>query len=165
MPVGIDPGDPRGWGISPIEAEDGTGRAPRISFDEFIRQARCEGSPDLADGLSLLPPGVVSSIPFEQAALEVDLSRWDVAILRETSQHLTRRQIREAYGFTRAEWETVVAPPEPDWRAAFERNEQVIESARSEFPYDPLGYGRVYPAGPSRWTPPDDPDEKIRSCP
>lgn len=40
MPVGFDPGDPRGGGISPIEAEDGTGRAPRISFlDAWLARA------------------------------------------------------------------------------------------------------------------------------
>jgi len=46
-------------------------------------------------------------------------------------------------------------------------HEEVIRSAEAELPYDPLGYGRIYPgdAGTSRWTPPEDPDEKIRSCP
>jgi hypothetical protein len=46
-------------------------------------------------------------------------------------------------------------------------HEEAITSARSEFPYDPLDYGRIYPGdtGTSRWTPPEDPDEKIRSCP
>lgn len=50
---------------------------------------------------------------------------------------------------------------------AFQRNEDAITSARAEFPHDPYGYGRIYPGdqGTSRWTPPEDPDEKIRSCP
>jgi hypothetical protein len=50
---------------------------------------------------------------------------------------------------------------------AFQRNEEAITSTRAEFPHDPLQYGRIYPgdAGASRWTPPADPDEKIRSCP
>lgn len=50
---------------------------------------------------------------------------------------------------------------------AFQRNEEAITSARAEFPHDPYDYGRIYPGnqGTSRWTPPEDPDEKIRSCP
>lgn len=50
---------------------------------------------------------------------------------------------------------------------AFQRNEEAITSARAEFPHDPLDYGRIYPGdrGTSRWTPPEDPNEKIRSCP
>ena len=46
-------------------------------------------------------------------------------------------------------------------------HDEVIASTRAEFPHDPLGYGRIYPGneGTSRWTPPDDPDEVIRSCP
>lgn len=52
-------------------------------------------------------------------------------------------------------------------RARSAEHEEAITSARSEFPYDPLQYGRIYPGdtGTSRWTPPEDPDEKIRSCP
>jgi hypothetical protein len=52
-------------------------------------------------------------------------------------------------------------------RARSAEHEEAITSARSEFPYDPLDYGRIYPGdtGTSRWTPPEDPDEKIRSCP
>lgn len=52
-------------------------------------------------------------------------------------------------------------------RARSAEHEEAITSARSEFPYDPLHYGRIYPGdvGTSRWTPPEDPDEKIRSCP
>jgi len=55
----------------------------------------------------------------------------------------------------------------PELTGSYERNEQAITSAREAFPYDPLDYGRVYPgnAGTSRWTPPADPDEKVRSCP
>jgi hypothetical protein len=46
-------------------------------------------------------------------------------------------------------------------------HETAITSARDAFPHDPLDYGRIYPGdvGTSRWTPPEDPDEKIRSCP
>jgi hypothetical protein len=46
-------------------------------------------------------------------------------------------------------------------------HDRIIAEARAEFPHDPLDYGRVYPGdnGTSRWTPPADPDEKIRSCP
>jgi len=68
----------------------------------------------------------------------------------------------------RARTEGLVRPDgSPDWEAAFRRNEGVIDSALEAFPYDPLQYGRIYPgnAGTSHWTPPDDPDEKIRSCP
>lgn len=68
----------------------------------------------------------------------------------------------------RARTEGLVRPDgSPDWGAAFQRNEEAIDSALEAFPYDPLQYGRIYPgnAGTSRWTPPDDPDEKIRSCP
>lgn len=48
---------------------------------------------------------------------------------------------------------------------AFREQDRLMEETRSEFPHDPLGYGRVHPEGPSRWTPPEDPDEKVRSCP
>lgn len=50
---------------------------------------------------------------------------------------------------------------------AFQRNEEAITSTRAEFPHDPYDYGRIYPGdrGTSRWTPPADPNEKIRSCP
>jgi hypothetical protein len=46
-------------------------------------------------------------------------------------------------------------------------HDRIIAETEAEFPHDPLGYGRVYPgdAGTSRWTPPADPNEKIRSCP
>ncbi len=46
-------------------------------------------------------------------------------------------------------------------------HEAAITSARDAFPHDPYDYGRIYPGdtGTSRWTPPEDPDEKIRSCP
>lgn len=46
-------------------------------------------------------------------------------------------------------------------------HDELIESTRSEFPHDPLAYGQIYPGdiGTSHWTPPEDPDEKIRSCP
>lgn len=46
-------------------------------------------------------------------------------------------------------------------------HDELIASVRSEFPHDPYQYGRIYPGdiGTSRWTPPEDPDEKIRSCP
>lgn len=106
----------------------------------------------------------------QMAELEIDLSRWEEAVERMRTRFLTQRSIREAYGFSEAELGLLpegegIRPP--DWRAAFERNEEAITSARSEFPYDPLAYGRIYPgdAGTSRWTPPEDPDEKIRSCP
>lgn len=50
---------------------------------------------------------------------------------------------------------------------AFRRNEEAITSARAEFPHDPYDYGRIYPgdSGTSHWTPPEDPNEKIRSGP
>jgi len=44
-------------------------------------------------------------------------------------------------------------------------HDELITSTRAEFPYDPYGYGEACPEGPSRWTPPEDPDERIPSCP
>lgn len=46
-------------------------------------------------------------------------------------------------------------------------HDRIIAETEAEFPHDPLGYGQVYPGdtGTSRWTPPADPNEKIRSCP
>jgi hypothetical protein len=66
-----------------------------------------------------------------------------------------RRSIAEAYDLPES-----ILGPDP-------AHDELIESTRSEFPHDPLQYGRIYPgdAGTSRWTPPDDPNEKIRSCP
>jgi hypothetical protein len=43
--------------------------------------------------------------------------------------------------------------------------DDLIASTRAEFPHDPYGYGRIHPQGPSRWTPPEDPDEEVPSCP
>jgi hypothetical protein len=66
-----------------------------------------------------------------------------------------RRAVAEAYDLPES-----VLGPDP-------AHDELIESARSEFPHDPYQYGRIYPgdSGASRWTPPEDPDEKIRSCP
>lgn len=82
----------------------------------------------------------------------------------------TRDQIAEAFGFTRAELGVPDGVPDfPDVLARIQdrqtEHEQVIASARAEFPHDPYDYGRIYPHGPSHWTPPDDPDERIPSCP
>lgn len=43
--------------------------------------------------------------------------------------------------------------------------DDLIASTRAEFPHDPYDYGRLHPQGPSRWTPPEDPDEEVPSCP
>lgn len=97
------------------------------------------------------------------AALRAELDR--------LSQWLpTRDQIAEAFGFTRAELGVPDGVPDfPDVLARIQarqaEHEQAIASARAEFPHDPYDYGRVYPHGPSHWTPPDDPDERIPSCP
>lgn len=48
---------------------------------------------------------------------------------------------------------------------AFQDQDRLMKETRSEFPHDPYQYGRYNPEGPSRWTPPEDPDEKVRSCP
>jgi hypothetical protein len=53
----------------------------------------------------------------------------------------------------------------PDFSAAFDSNEELIKSTRDEFPRDPYMYGRRHPPGPSRWTPPADPEEKVARCP
>lgn len=47
----------------------------------------------------------------------------------------------------------------------FRDQDRLMKETRSEFPYDPYQYGLYNPEGPSRWTPPEDPDEKVRSCP
>ena len=47
----------------------------------------------------------------------------------------------------------------------YEAREELIRSTRAEFPHDPYDYGRRHPEGPSRWTPPEDPEEVIPSCP
>lgn len=54
-----------------------------------------------------------------------------------------------------------------EMRRRREEQDELITSTRAEFPHDPYDYGRIYPGnqGTSRWTPPDDPNEKIRSCP
>lgn len=43
-------------------------------------------------------------------------------------------------------------------------NEELIRSTRAEFPDDPYEYGRRYPHGPMRWTPPAE-GEETPSCP
>lgn len=43
-------------------------------------------------------------------------------------------------------------------------NEELIRSTRAEFPDDPYEYGRRYPHGPMRWTPPPE-GEDTPSCP
>lgn len=53
----------------------------------------------------------------------------------------------------------------PDWRARYAAHEEAIRSTRALFPRDPYDYGRIHPSGPSRWTPPEDPDEEVPSCP
>jgi hypothetical protein len=69
-----------------------------------------------------------------------------------------RDRIAEAYDLPRELLGDVAPVAEYD---------ELISSTRAEFPHDPLEYGRVYPgdAGTSRWTPPEDPDEVIPSCP
>lgn len=93
-------------------------------------------------------------------ALRAEMLRW----------RPTRDQIAEAFGFDLADLRVPADVPDfPDVLARIQdrqtEHEQVIASARAEFPHDPYDYGRIYPHGPSHWTPPDDPDERIPSCP
>lgn len=69
-----------------------------------------------------------------------------------------RQYVNAAYGDPTAIQALLSEGPRPE-------NDELIASTRAEFPYDPYRYGRVYPEGPSRWTPPEDPDERIPSCP
>lgn len=50
-------------------------------------------------------------------------------------------------------------------REAFREQDELMADTRAQFPYDRYDYGRINPEGPSRWTPPDDPDEKVTRCP
>lgn len=106
MPVSVDPGDPRHWGVAQVD----------------------------------------------EAAVRVDLSLWDEAVLRMRDREQTRAVILEAYGLP----EEVVAP--------LLEYDELIASTRAEFPYDQWGYGRIPPVGPMRWTPPADGGE-VPSCP
>lgn len=154
MPVGFDPGDPRGWGISPIEAEDGTGRAPRISFYEFMREARRGARRE--DELTM------GELDAWLAREEHDRNRrryYENEICRPDEEDAWRATRLEAIQTVARAYdlpEEIVSP-----RAEYD---DLIESTRAEFPYDPFDYGRRCPAGPMRWTPPPE-GEEVPRCP
>ena len=77
---------------------------------------------------------------------------YEQGLMREES-------VREAFS------RLATGPEQEEYVWAFAAREELIRSTRSEFPYDPWGYGRLHPAGPSRWTPPEDPNEVTPSCP
>lgn len=180
MPVGIDPGDPRHWGVAPIEAEDGTGRAPRISFDEFMRAARRDARREGELTMGELDAWLAheerdrnrrryyeNEICRDDGPHPYDISRmYDEGVLNEDDARraMTLAQLRqppptrqEAIRLVAGAYdlpEEVIAPrPEYD---------ELIASTRAEFPPDPYEYGRYCPQGPMRWTPPEDGEEVPR---
>ena len=140
-----------------LRSANGYGIAPRagITFDDIREGLRRHRRPELN--------------------LDEDEDRWGAA------RSLYENQVRGVIPADVAEMfdldpETMARVAEAGRRAgegirslteAFQRNEEAITSTRAEFPHDPYNYGRIYPGdqGASRWTPPDDPNEKIRSCP
>jgi hypothetical protein len=107
---------------------------------------------------------------FQEALRQVSSpSVLDRMISAEDRRRRYRSLVAEAFGLPEE-----IVYSDDDVRATLDtavsrsaEHERILEEARAEFPHDPLDYGRVYPGdqGTSHWTPPDDPDEKIRSCP
>lgn len=92
--------------------------------------------------------------------------RWGLAraLYENQARLLTPADVAEAFGL---DPELVSGPADEVLRRQRAEQDELITSTRAEFPHDPYDYGRIYPGdrGTSRWTPPADPNEKIRSCP
>lgn len=136
----------------------------RLTFDDVIERNRPRG-PSMAEVNRFVnvygtDPGSIQRLYelYEQGRMPPE----DAQLLQDIQaqiEQLTRRvragqrMISEAYSLPP---EVLGVRPEYD---------ELIRSARETFPYDPYDYGRIHPSGPSSWTPPDDPDEVIPSCP
>jgi hypothetical protein len=96
-----------------------------------------------------------ASFTAADARAAMDQVRENHRALQSCAPEDFRAYVREAYGIPAG-----LIGPDP-------AHDELIESTLSEFPYDPYQYGRIRPGpeGTSRWTPPEDPEEKIRSCP
>jgi hypothetical protein len=96
-----------------------------------------------------------ASFTAANARAAMDQVRENHRALQSCAPEDFRAYVREAYGIPAG-----LIGPDP-------AHDELIESTLSEFPHDPYQYGRIWPGpeGTSRWTPPEDPEEKIRSCP
>lgn len=172
MPVGVDPGDPRGWGIAPVTETDGYGHARRLTFDDVVGWTLRHQGPTMAemdrvisrysDDLEAaqhlyeqgcMPPEDVRVFMEFEAEAE-RLSDTQRRRLHETTPPAPtraegQRMIAEAYGLPD---EVLGIRPEHD---------ELIRSTRAEFPHDPLDYGRRCPVGPMHWTPPAEGEEEV----
>lgn len=106
---------------------------------------------------------------WEASRTPVQLEQW-----RPSESHLAQmRNIQEAAESAREVYERVIHSTEetrrqlmgepPDWAAAYQRNEEAIDSARSEFLPDPHNYTTPR-ANAMSWSPPKD-GEKVARCP
>lgn len=109
-----------------------------------------------AEAESLRQQALGADITFDDIRESLQESYADRVRRRHTLSLISPEAVCEAFDLP----PDLVLGPRPDY-------DDLIDSTRSEFPHDPLDYGRIYPGdmGTSHWTPPDDPDEKIRSCP
>jgi hypothetical protein len=171
-----------GWLADVLNQPFETPEERRARNEEFESRMRRIGQGSLALGVlqSMAPD-------FQRLALAQDRYRQASLLSEEEIHRLYADMVRTPEDWRRAlGFDSSDPPPlDPSWigaagdfgdtfpdvleriQARSAEHEEAITSARSAFPYDPLGYGRIYPgdAGTSRWTPPEDPDEKIRSCP
>jgi len=128
------------------------------SRDE-MRETFSGGPIEARDGYGIAPRSEWSSeyqglfrAAFQEAGVSLDQYRYDADALMQGRDRLYESAVRDA--------ETLRALND-----LAEQHEEAIRSTKAEFPYDRYDYGRINPEGPSRWTPPDDPDEKVSRCP